>query len=174
MTTESLRIGIDVGGTFTDFVAYDPQWQTFFENKVLTTPNQPTEAILTGLQTLLDDAGISREWLSDAVIIHGTTLITNALITRSGKSPALLTTKGAGDILETGKGNRYDPYDRLLERPAPLVPRRLRKMVSERSLADGSVYQALDEAEVKQVFQELGRGRCRGGGGVPAAQLRQC
>ena len=155
MKAESLRIGIDVGGTFTDFVAYDPQQHRLFENKVLTTPSQPTEAILAGLKTLLEDTNISSERLSDAVIIHGTTLITNALITRSGKSPALITTKGAGDILETGKGNRYDPYDRMLERPAPLVPRRLRKMVSERSLADGSVYKALNEEEVKRVFREL-------------------
>ena len=151
----ALRIGIDVGGTFTDFVAYDPQLGGLFENKVLTTPGQPTEAILAGLKTLLADADLSIERLRDAVIIHGTTLITNALITRSGKSPALITTRGAGDILETGKGNRYDPYDRMLERPAPLVPRRLRKMVLERSLADGSVYQALDEEEVKGVFQAL-------------------
>ena len=149
----ALRIGIDVGGTFTDFVAYDPQLGKLFENKVLTTPSQPTQAILAGLKTLLEEVGIER--LENAVIIHGTTLITNALITRSGKSPALITTKGAGDILETGKGNRYDPYDRMLERPAPLVPRRLRKMVAERSLADGSVYKALDEAEVKRVFEAL-------------------
>ena len=154
-TDSALRIGIDVGGTFTDFVAYDPQLERLFENKVLTTLSQPTQAILTGLKTLLEDANISTEQLSDAVIIHGTTLITNALITRSGKSPALITTKGAGDILETGKGNRYDPYDRMLERPAPLVPRRLRKMVDERSLADGSVYKVLDEEQVKRVFRGL-------------------
>ena len=151
----SLRIGIDVGGTFTDFVVYDPEQHRFFENKVLTTPSRPTEAILAGLKTLLTDAGISGRALETATIIHGTTLITNALITRSGKSPALITTYGAGDIIETGKGYRYDPYDRLLERPAPLVPRPLRKMLHERVLADGSVYKALDEAEVQACFQEL-------------------
>ena len=151
----SLRIGIDVGGTFTDFVAYDSQLGRLFDHKVLTTPSRPTEAILAGLKTLLADAEVGTERLRDAVIIHGTTLITNALITRSGKPPALITTKGAGDILETGKGNRYDPYDRLLERPASLVPRRLRRVVRERSLADGSVYQALDKEEVRRVFQAL-------------------
>ena len=155
MSTESLRIGIDVGGTFTDFVAYDPVQEKFFENKVLTTPSHPTEAILAGLKTLLDEADLSTDDLEQATIIHGTTLITNALITRTGKSPALITTKGAGDIIETGKGNRYDPYDRMLERPTPLVPRPLRKMLNERVLADASVYQALDEAEVKEVFQTL-------------------
>ena len=155
MKPEPLRIGIDVGGTFTDFVAYDPQLGELFDHKVLTTPSRPTQAILAGLKTLLADADLGVERLEDAVIIHGTTLITNALITRSGKSPALITTKGAGDILETGKGNRYDPYDRMLERPAPLVPRRLRRVVRERSLADGSVYQALDEEEVRRVFQAL-------------------
>ena len=151
----SLRIGIDVGGTFTDFVAYDPERQQFFENKVLTTPSQPTEAILAGLETLLADANLSTEQLKTATIIHGTTLITNALITRTGKSPALITTKGAGDIIETGKGNRYDPYDRMLERPAPLVPRPLRKMLNERILADTTVFETLNEDEVKVVFQTL-------------------
>jgi 5-oxoprolinase (ATP-hydrolysing) len=151
----SLRIGIDVGGTFTDFVAYDPQRQQFFENKVLTTPHQPTEAILAGLKMLLEGANLSAEQLKTATILHGTTLITNALITRTGKSPALITTKGAGDTIETGKGNRYDPYDRMLERPAPLVPRPLRKMLKERILADGTVYNVLDDEEVKTVFQNL-------------------
>ncbi|MEM7133736.1 MAG: hydantoinase B/oxoprolinase family protein [Chloroflexota bacterium] len=152
---DNLRIGIDVGGTFTDFVVYDPEQRSFFENKVLTTPSRPTEAILAGLKTVLIDAGVSRGALEQATIIHGTTLITNALITRSGKSPALITTYGAGDIIETGKGYRYDPYDRLLERPAPLVPRPLRKMLHERVLADGSVYKELNEAEVKACFEEL-------------------
>ncbi|MEM7133977.1 MAG: hydantoinase B/oxoprolinase family protein [Chloroflexota bacterium] len=151
----NLRIGIDVGGTFTDFVLYDPNQHKFFENKVLTTPTHPTEAILAGLKTVLLDTGVSRNALETATIIHGTTLITNALITRSGKSSALITTYGAGDIIETGKGYRYDPYDRLLERPAPLVPRPLRKMVHERVLADGSVHKGLDEAEVRACFEEL-------------------
>jgi 5-oxoprolinase (ATP-hydrolysing) len=152
---EGLQIGIDVGGTFTDFVAYDPQRQIFFEHKVLTTPSHPTQAILAGLETLFANASVSLERLKNATIIHGTTLITNALITRSGKSPALITTKGAGDSIETGKGNRYDPYDRMLERPAPLAPRPLRKMLSERVLADGTVYAALDESEVRDVFLQL-------------------
>ena len=151
----ALRVGIDVGGTFTDFVAYDPVTQSFFENKVLTTPSQPTTAILAGLDGLLRAAGLGRERLENAVIVHGTTLITNALITRSGDVPALITTRGAGDILETGKGNRYDPYDRLLVRPAPLVPRPLRKMIQERTLADGSIYRALDEAEVQRTLEDL-------------------
>lgn len=150
-----LRIGIDVGGTFTDFVAYDPVRQQLFENKVLTTPHAPTDAILQGLLELLNTAGLSTEALSDAVIIHGTTLITNALIERRGSDIALITTQGAGDILETGKGNRYDPYDRLLEKPDPLVRRGLRKMLSERVLADGSVYRELDDAEVRKTLTEL-------------------
>ena len=151
----SLRIGIDVGGTFTDFVVYDPTRNSFFENKVLTTPRRPTEAILAGLKTVLIDAELSGPALQTATIIHGTTLITNALITRSGKSPALITTYGAGDILETGKGYRYDPYDRLLERPAPLVPRPLRKMLHERVLADGSIYKALNEARSQSLFSGI-------------------
>ena len=126
-----------------------------YGGRTLTTPSQPTQAISSGLETLLANAGLSLGNLKNATIIHGTTLITNALITRSGKSPALITTKGAGDSIETGKGNPYDPYDRMLERPAPLAPRQLRKMLSERVLADGTVYVALDETEVRNVFLEL-------------------
>ena len=92
-----------------------------YGGRTLTTPSQPTQAISSGLETLLANAGLSLGNLKNATIIHGTTLITNALITRSGKSPALITTKGAGDSIETGKGNRYDPYDRMLERPLEKV-----------------------------------------------------
>lgn len=155
MIHTGLRIGIDVGGTFTDFVAYDPVRKQLFENKVLTTPHAPTDAMLRGLRELLDTAGLGTDALQDAVIIHGTTLVTNALIERRGSDIALITTQGAGDILETGKGNRYDPYDRLLEKPDPLVRRGLRKMLSERVLADGSVYRELDDAEVHKTLSEL-------------------
>ncbi|UCH25743.1 MAG: hydantoinase B/oxoprolinase family protein, partial [Trueperaceae bacterium] len=93
--------------------------------------------------------------LEAAPIIHGTTLVANALNERKGAPTPLITTGGARDILETGKENRYDPYDRLLTRPRPLVPRHLRRTVGERVSATGAVVAALDEDEVGRVLQEL-------------------
>ncbi|UCH25995.1 MAG: hypothetical protein JSV66_19105, partial [Trueperaceae bacterium] len=150
-----LRIGIDVGGTFTDLVAYDPERRELHEHKILTTSSQPSLGILTGLRQLLERGGYASSALEAATIIHGTTLVANALIERKGASTALITTDGARDILETGKENRYDPYDRLLTRPSPLVPRRLRRAVGERLSATGAVVAALDEDEVSRVLQEL-------------------
>ena len=150
-----LRIGIDIGGTFTDFVAYDPLGQALHDHKVLTTPRDPASSILAGLAELLAGAGLAPEALRDATIIHGTTLAANALIERSGARTGLVTSRGARDILETGKENRYDPYDRQLTRPAPLVPRPWRRTLQERLLADGTTFAALDPDEVARVLREL-------------------
>ncbi|MEM7737684.1 MAG: hydantoinase B/oxoprolinase family protein [Deinococcota bacterium] len=150
-----IRIGIDVGGTFTDLVAYLPEQGKLVENKILTTPSEPTKAILQGVQELLRDAGLTSADLAEAVIIHGTTLITNALIERRGQDIGLITNTGATDILETGKGNRYDPYDRLLERPDPLVPRQSRKGLSARMVAGGKIHQAANDTEIRQTLQDL-------------------
>lgn len=150
-----LRIGIDVGGTFTDLVAYWPHTHALFQHKVLTTPQNPVSGILKGLQELLRNTKCSHHDFAKATIIHGTTLVTNALIERKGRPTALLTTQGARDILETGKENRYDPYDRLLVRPPPLVPRALRFPVHERITTSGTVSQPLDDAEVIDILTDL-------------------
>jgi len=151
----ALRIGIDVGGTFTDLVAYHPQDQALFAHKVLTTPHDPTIGILTGLRELLSRAGLAPEELHEATIIHGTTLAANALIERRGARTALVTSQGARDIIETGKENRYNPYDRLLTKPAPLVPRPWRRTLAERLLADGTTFTVIDPGEVAHVLKEL-------------------
>jgi 5-oxoprolinase (ATP-hydrolysing) len=150
---DALRIGIDVGGTFTDLSLFDPVAGRLHHHKVLTTPRDPVEGIISGVQGLLSLAGRGPEALEGATIVHGTTLATNALIERRGGRVALLTTAGARDVLETGKENRYDPYDRLLVRPEPLVPRERRIEIEERVLPDGRVLTPLEEGEVEAALR---------------------
>ncbi|MBI4279557.1 MAG: hydantoinase B/oxoprolinase family protein, partial [Armatimonadetes bacterium] len=150
-----LRIGIDVGGTFTDLVAYETATGRFYDHKVLTTPLHPTDGILRGLRELLARAGLSPDALRDADVLHGTTLVANALIERTGRATALLVTPGTRDVLETGRENRYDPYDRMLRRPAPLVERRRRREVPGRLRAGGAEHEALDREQVAVILKEL-------------------
>jgi len=119
--------GADVGGTFTDIVLYDAETRTLSVNKLLTTPDDPVRAIVEGLGALEARA---------QSVVHGTTLVTNALIERRGAAVGLITTEGFRDVLEIGNELRYDTFDLQLERPAPLVERRLRKPVPERIGAD--------------------------------------
>ena len=154
---QGLRIGIDVGGTFTDLALVDTARGHLRQHKVLTTPHDPVEGIVAGVQALLEQEGYVRDALADAVVVHGTTLATNALIERRGGPIALLTSSGARDVLETGKENRYDPYDRLLVRPEPLVPRERRIEIAERVLADGRVIEAPDERVIEEIARALVR-----------------
>ena len=105
-------------------------------------------------------------------MVHGTTLVTNALIERKGARTALITTRGFRDAIEIGREHRYDMYDLFMELPTPLVPRHLRFELDERVLADGSVLTPLDPDEVLRLIEALRAERRRGGRGVPAAQLR--
>ncbi|HKX11334.1 MAG TPA: hydantoinase/oxoprolinase family protein [Stellaceae bacterium] len=144
--------GADVGGTFTDIVLYDAETRTLSVNKLLTTPDDPRRAIVEGLGAL--------EARAESVV-HGTTLVTNALIERRGAAVGLITTEGYRDVLEIGNELRYDTFDLQLERPAPLVDRRLRRPVPERIGADGSVVLALDEPAVHQAAAALRDGGVR-------------
>jgi len=138
--------GADVGGTFTDIAVYDTQTQSLVLNKLLTTPDDPRRAIVEGLAALGLQAGL---------VVHGTTLVTNALIERRGVPVGLITTDGYRDVLEIGTELRYDTFDLQLERPAPLVERRLRRPVRERIGADGSVVLPLDEDGVRDAAAML-------------------
>lgn len=139
---QGYRIGMDIGGTFTDYVLiHDPSNGTWL-HKRLTTPADPAQGALAGLEELLALAGCS--WSDVDVLVHGTTLITNALITRQGARTALLTTAGFRDILDMGYEQRYDIYDLFLPFPKPLIPRRLRIEVGERMTRDGVALQAPD------------------------------
>ena len=147
------RAGIDIGGTFTDLVLLDDATGERAVGKILTTPEDPSEAVEKGLSELLEQEGVAASQL--ATIIHGTTLVTNALIERKGVKTALLATEGFRDAVAIGTEHRYDMYDIFIEKPGPLVPRSLRYGVRERSLDDGSVATRLDEEQVRSISREL-------------------
>ena len=146
-------MGIDIGGTFTDLVLIEDTTGERAVGKVLTTPEDPSEAVEKGLIELLDQEGVEASRLT--TIIHGTTLVTNALIERKGAGTALLTTTGFRDAVAIGTEHRYDMYDIFIEKPEPLVPRNLRFGVRERMLDDGSVVLELDEEQVRSIAAEL-------------------
>src|SRR5215471_5684831 len=119
-TMTAYRVGLDIGGTFTDFVLYDGARRCISLHKRLTTPDDPSVAALEGLGELTAEAGIDVASIDE--IVHGTTLVTNAIIERRGVAVGLLTTKGFRDTLQMGTEQRYDIYDLFLQFPAPLVP----------------------------------------------------
>ena len=131
------RVGIDIGGTFTDFLLVDSSTGSFNVHKVLTTPDDPSRAVLDGLRALLSATGVEPAEITQ--IVHGTTLVTNALIERKGARTGLITTRGFRDAVEIGREHRYDLYDLFIDLPEPLVPRYLRLEVDERVFSDGSV-----------------------------------
>ena len=145
------RLAVDIGGTFTDIVLETP---TGFESgKVLTTPDRPEQGVIDGVRLVLDKAKVAAAQLD--LVIHGTTLATNAIIERRGARTALITTQGFRDTLEFAFGHRFDQYDLELERPEPLVSRPLRFEAVERMAADGTVLLALDERSVRDVAARL-------------------
>src|SRR5215218_4125148 len=153
---EGYRVGIDIGGTFTDLVLIDDASGSRAVGKVLTSPEDPSQAVEEGLVDLLEQEGVAAAQLG--TVIHGTTLVTNALIERRGVSTALLTTEGFRDAVAIGTEHRYDMYDVFIEKPEPLVPRSLRYGVRERVLDDGSVMLELEDEQIRSIVTEL-RGR---------------
>src|ERR1043166_5088945 len=151
--TATDRVGLDIGGTFTDFVLYDGERRRIALYKCLTTPHDPSVAALAGLEELTAQAGIAVGDIGE--IIHGTTLVTNAIIERRGAKVGLLTTQGFRDALEMGTEQRYDIYDLFLKFPAPLVPRRRRIEIPERMDARGRVVTPLDLAAVRAAARHL-------------------
>lgn len=148
-----LRIGVDIGGTFTDFAVLDPETGSFDIGKVLSTPADPDEAVLAGLRDLVEGSG---RRLSDVTeLVHATTIATNTVIQRKGPPTALLTTAGFRDVILIGRQKRWELYDNSAGRPAPLVPRHHVFEVPERMRFDGSVETELDEAAVRRIAREL-------------------
>ena len=149
--SKGAKLAVDIGGTFTDLVLEsDGERQ---QVKLLTTPADPEEAVLEGVRQILAESNTS----ADAVelVIHGTTLATNALIERKGAVTGLIATEGFRDSIEIAYEHRFEQYDLYMERPTPLVPRHRRLGVSERMAADGSVLLALDEQGVLARAREL-------------------
>ena len=147
----AINIGVDVGGTFTDFAVSMPTDGTHLYYKVPSTPEKPDRAIIRGLEDLLSSHSIEPSGVLR--FSHGTTVGTNALIQRQVGKVAIITTRGFRDLVEIGRQTRPKVYDMHQDFPKPLVPRWLRYEVSERILADGRIHIPLDENEVK----ELGR-----------------
>ncbi len=151
MKSQSVRLGVDIGGTFTDVVL--EMDGTSFSTKVLTTYGAPEDAIIDGMHQVCADAGITPAQIGQ--IIHGTTLATNALIERRGAKTALITTQGFRDVIEMRTESRFEQYDLNLNLPEPLLPRQMRYTVRERMDAKGNVLIPLDRAEVEAVVDRI-------------------
>jgi N-methylhydantoinase A len=153
MKQQTYRVGVDIGGTFTDIFLLSEEGGEVAIGKVLTTPRNPAEAVVNGLRALLHEQGIAPAVVTH--LVHGTTLITNAIIERKGAKTGLITTKGFRDALEIGRERRYDIYDISLENPEPLVPRFLRREVNERLDNTGRVVTPLNPDEALEVIRGL-------------------
>ncbi|MGH7966434.1 MAG: hydantoinase/oxoprolinase N-terminal domain-containing protein, partial [Candidatus Binatia bacterium] len=157
MKPRSYRVGVDIGGTFTDLFLLSEEGGEVAIGKVLTTPRDPAAAVVNGLRDLLAAHEIAPTAVTH--LVHGTTLITNAIIERKGAKAGLITTKGFRDALEIGRERRYDIYDISLENPEPLVPRFLRREVNERLDHTGRVVTPLDADETLEVIRGLAQDR---------------
>ena len=147
------RIGVDVGGTFTDFVLIDEARDVIFTGKRLTTARDPGIAIRDGVERIAREASVELGAVDG--VVHGTTLVANTIIERSGARVGLITTRGFRDVLEVGTEMRYDLYDLFMEKAEPLVPRDRRLTVDERIDSDGNVLRPLDETELREAARAL-------------------
>jgi len=151
MDTSPARLGVDIGGTFTDVVL--ETGGASFSAKVLTTTKAPENAIIDGLHQVCAKAGVAPSAITQ--IIHGTTLATNALIERRGAKTALITTQGFRDVIEMRTESRFEQYDLNLELPAPLLPRHMRYTLPERVDAKGNVLIPLGPAQIDAVIDQI-------------------
>src|SRR2546430_4538614 len=163
------NIGIDVGGTFTDFVVVrDADAPRYF--KTHSTPHDPSQGVITGLREVATAYDLTPEQLlaATALVIHGTTVATNTLVERKGARVGLLTTAGFRDLLEMREGMKEDRYNLRMAPVEPLVPRYLRLGVPERVRWNGEVATPLDEAAVDRALSALEREGLE----APAVRLR--
>ncbi len=147
-----MRVAVDIGGTFTDIVVMAGDG-TLSESKVSTTPDDPSRAVVAGVEALLKELGLDPGRVEE--VLHGTTVGSNTLLQRSGARTGLITTRGFRDVLEIGRIRMPDMFDLTWDKPKPLVPRRHRLEVAERIAADGSVVEALDETSVVAAGEQL-------------------
>ena len=147
------RIGVDIGGTFTDFALFDDASRTMATHKRLTTPTDPSQAVLDGISAILETNGVD---VTDVdAVVHGTTLVTNAVIERKGAATGMLATAGFSDIPDMRLEVRYDMFDIRLKFPPPIVPRDRRAEVDERVRYDGAVMAPLDIDQAKSAVRRL-------------------
>jgi N-methylhydantoinase A len=147
------RIGVDVGGTFTDLVAFHPQTAAFHTLKTPSTPHAPHRAVIDGLGRLREDYGVQPADIGE--LLHGTTIGVNTVLQRNGARVGLLINEGFRDILQLGRVRLPDVYSYLVERPAPITPRRFVKEIAVRRLVDGTVDKKLDEQQVRASARQL-------------------
>lgn len=147
------RIGVDIGGTFTDLALFDDEAGTATTYKLLTSPDEPSRSVLAGVAAIAQNANVPLGEVS--AIAHGTTLVTNAVIERKGVPTALVTTEGFGDVLDIALERRYDLFDLRIKFPEPVVSRDMRLQVRERIRDDGSVIRVPDRAEVESGLAEI-------------------
>lgn len=147
------RIGVDIGGTFTDLVLINENSGEIRNEKVLTTPEDPSAGVLHGVEKIMQTNGVDPSQVQH--IIHGTTLVANAIIERRGVKVALITTEGFGDVQEIGTELRYDTYDLFMELPEPIVPRKWRYEAPERVGPSGEILTPLDEDAVLNIVTEI-------------------
>jgi N-methylhydantoinase A len=148
-----LKLGIDVGGTFTDVTLFDMKTGELYFKKVPSTPESPSTSMANGISIILEETHNKPEKVGS--IVHGTTLATNALIQRKGSSVALLGTQGFRDVLHIGRQVRPNMNNWFVQRPAPLIPRHLRYDVSERVLYTGEIEKEVDEDGLSEIIQDL-------------------
>ncbi|MDB2573668.1 hypothetical protein N9X94_03000, partial [Planktomarina temperata] len=153
MQKQAVRLGVDIGGTFTDVVL--ECGDALFSTKVLTTYRAPEEAIVEGMARVCAQAQVNPGEITQ--IIHGTTLATNALIERRGAKTALITTEGFRDVIEMRTESRFEQYDLNLTLPPPLLPRNFRYTITERMQADGQVLRPINRAEIEALVGEIKR-----------------
>src|SRR5215210_980310 len=150
-------IGVDVGGTFTDFFAFDDANDRIILHKVASTPANPAQAVISGLCELGDRHDID---LNDITrLSHGTTVATNALIQRRGGKVALIVTEGFRDLIEIGRQIRPHVFSLQQDYPAPLVPRELRFEAAERITADGNAIKTLRSDSLAELIKTIGEAK---------------
>jgi N-methylhydantoinase A len=147
-----VRVAVDIGGTFTDIVVMSGDG-VLHESKVATTPDDPSRAVVAGLDAVLRELAIPANRVEE--VLHGTTVGSNTILQRSGAKTGLITTRGFRDVLEIGRIRMPDMFDLTWDKPKPLVPRRHRFEISERIAADGSVVESLNEASVVAAGEQL-------------------
>ncbi len=147
------RIGVDIGGTFTDFVLLEDSTGIVQLHKQLTTPEDPSNAVIEGIERLLSQSDVDIKSVSR--VVHGTTLVTNALIERCGSRTGMLVTTGMMDILDIAQERRYDLFDLRLQFPEPVVPRNCRREIDERVRYDGHIISPLTLKSVRKAVDDL-------------------
>ncbi len=149
----SYKIGVDVGGTFTDVCLFDQDTKEVSVHKLPSTPSDPSEAIADGIMQIMEQNGITAE--SVVYLAHGTTVATNATLERKGCRTGIITTRGFGDLIELARQTRPSLYDVQVDKPVPIIYKRFRKEVDERLLYNGEVLKSIDREEVERVVDEL-------------------